>query len=404
MNGMAIEHPNFPFVRPAGSIDPPPEYARLRRTDPIPRVKLWNGQTAWLLTRWEDVRHALASPHFSVNPDSPGFPTTSPAREVAVRERKAFINMDPPDHTRFRRMLTKEFMVKRISDYRPMVEGLVNDLIDAMIDKGGPADFRAEVALPLPANVISAMLGVPMEHHELLGRLSTRRNDHSLPAEVIRETIDELLENLGHILDEKERADPAPNDLLGRLITEQIRPGHLTRQEALYMAVLLYSAGHETTGSQISLGTLNFLLNPDQKQLLMDEPGYLGAAVEEMLRYNTIAHINSARVAIADVEIGGHMIRKGEAVFPLITAANRDPGTFEDPDRFDITRESHPHLAFAYGIHQCLGQPLARLELSVMFDILFKRLPDLRLAVDPSELEFTSTAQVFRVEKLPVVW
>jgi cytochrome P450 len=394
----------FPFERSGNMLNPPFQYEAVRSGDGIARVKMWNGLDAWILTRWSDVREALASPHFSVQVDMEGFPTTSAAREANLRERKVFISMDPPDHTKFRRMLTREFMVKRIADYRPMVDRLVKDLMDAMEAHGAPADFVNIVARPLPANVISALLGVPYEDHEILGRLSSIRNDHTASPELIQQSMAQLLDYLGKTIDEKVKNPDKHDDLLGRLAADQIVPGHLSRDEAVRMAVLLYSAGHETTGSQIGLGTLNFLMNPDQRKILVEDPSRLPAAVEEMLRYNTIAHLNSARVATQDVTIGGHLIRKGEGVFPLVAAANRDPEMFAEPDKFDIDRESHPHLAFAYGIHQCLGQPLARLELTAVFAALFDRFPKLELAVPQEELHFTASAQVFRVDTLPVRW
>jgi cytochrome P450 len=394
----------FPFERSGNMLNPPFQYEAVRSSSGIAKVKMWNGLEAWILTRWSDVREALASPDFSVQVDTEGFPTTSAAREANLRERKVFISMDQPDHTKFRRMLTREFMVKRVADYRPLVDSLVKDLMDELGSHGAPADFADIVARPLPANVISALLGVPHEDHEILGRLSSIRNDHTASPELIRQSMAQLLDYLGNTIDEKIKNPEKHDDLLGRLAADQIKPGHLSRDEAVRMAVLLYSAGHETTGSQIGLGTLNFLLNPDQRHALVEDPSRLPAAVEEMLRYNTIAHLNSARVATKDVTIGGHLIRKGEGVFPLVAAANRDPAMFAEPDRFDITRESHPHLAFAYGIHQCLGQPLARLELTAVFAALFDRFPKLELAVPRAELHFTASAQVFRVDALPVRW
>lgn len=192
--------------------------------------------------------------------------------------------------------------------------------------------------------------------------------------------------------------------MLSRLVIEQIHPGHVTREEVVRIASLLYSAGHGTTGSQIGLGTLSLLMNPDQRAELDADPSLLAGAVEEMLRFHTIAHFNSARVATADVTIGGQLIHAGEGVYPLIFAANRDPDVFPQPDTFDIHRNPQEHVAFAYGVHQCLGQPLARLELHTVFSMLFKRLPDLRLAVPVESLAFNSTSQVYRLEALPVTW
>ncbi|SAK78183.1 cytochrome P450 [Caballeronia catudaia] len=394
----------FPFGRPGAPLGPPPEYARLRADQPLSKVSLWDGSTAWIATRWEDVRTVLGSPFFSVDPCRPGYPSVSPARAVQARSRQAFINMDDPDHARFRRMLTKDFMQKRMSDLRPMVRQFVDELIDRMIEQGPPLDFVEHFSQPLPSMVISALLGVPYEDHARLGEWSTTRNDHTAAPEVVQDAVRKMEAHLGRIVAQKE-ADPGDGrDMLSRLVIEQIHPGHVTREEVMRIASLLYSAGHGTTGSQIGLGTLSLLMNPAQRAELDADPSLLAGAVEEMLRFHTIAHFNSARVATADVTIGGQLIRAGEGVYPLIFAANRDPDVFPQPDTFDIHRNPQEHVAFAYGIHQCLGQPLARLELHTVFSMLFKRLPGLRLAVPVESLAFNSTSQVYRLEALPVAW
>ena len=395
---------DFPFQRRGNPLNPPPEYARLRAEQPLAKVTLWDGSTAWIATRWEDVRAILGSPHFSVDPFHPGYPSISPARAVQARSRQAFINMDDPDHARFRRMLTKDFMQKRMSDLRPMVRKLVDELIDGMVEHGPPVDFVKHFSQPLPSMVISALLGVPYEDHATLGIWSNTRNDHTASPEVVQQAVRSMEAHLGQIIAQKE-ADPGDgSDMLSRLVIEQIRPGNVTREEVVRIASLLYSAGHGTTSSQIGLGTLSLLMNPDQRAELEADPSLLSSAVEEMLRFHTIAHFNSARVATGNVMIGGQQILAGEGVYPLIFAANRDPAVFPNPDSFDIHRNPQEHVAFAYGIHQCLGQPLARLELHTVFGMLFKRLPELKLAVPVEALTFNSTSQVYRLETLPVTW
>jgi cytochrome P450 len=197
---------------------------------------------------------------------------------------------------------------------------------------------------------------------------------------------------------------PDGSDILSRLARDQINTGNMSRAEAVQIAVLLYSGGHGTTASQIGMGTLSLLQNPDQADLLRNNLDMMPAAIEEMLRFHTVTHVNSARVAIEDTEVAGHQIRKGETVYALLSAANRDPSVFPDANRFDITRDASNHVAFAFGVHQCLGQPLARLELGIVFTAILTRLPTLRLAVPFEEVRFRLRSQVYGPETLPIAW
>lgn len=397
-----FEPAGFPFAR-LNPLDPPPEYARLRSEAPMARAKLYNGEEVWLVTRWKDVREVLASPHFSVDPGKKGYPSASAARAAEVQSRKTFINMDAPDHMRIRRMLTRDFMQKRMIEMRPMVQKKVDELIDKMIRKGPPADFVEDLAAPLPVHVISIMLGVPAEDQEMLREWSRIRNTHSYSPEEIRQASQSMEAHLEKLIAQKE-AHPGA-DMLTRLVEEQIKPGHATREEVARLGSLLYAAGHETTTNQLGLSLLSLLLDPEQRALLESNPAMMATAIEEMLRFHSITQFNSARVATADVEIGGHLIRAGEGVYALVAAANRDPEAFPDPDRFDIQRNpKNAHVAFAYGPHQCLGQPLARLEMDVVISTLFKRLPGLELAVPLESLKYNFMTQVHGLQALPVAW
>jgi cytochrome P450/ferredoxin len=194
------------------------------------------------------------------------------------------------------------------------------------------------------------------------------------------------------------------SDLISRLITSQVLPGHMTREEAVAMIDLILIAGHETTSNMIALGTLSLLMHPEQKDQLVADPALVNRAAEEMLRFHSILHFKGERVALEDVEVGGQLIRKGEAVLALVSAANRDPSEFPEPDKFDVHRDARQHIAFGFGVHQCLGQPLARVELQSVFTVLFQRMPSLKLAVPVKELEFNSNAAVYGVKALPVTW
>jgi cytochrome P450 len=397
--------PNFPFPRTGSPLEPPLEYARFREGQPVTKVTMWDGRNAWIFTKMEDVRALLASPHFSAVPAMPGYPFLSPARAATVKSYQTFITMDPPDHGQFRRMLTKDFTQKRMEELRPQIQAYVNRLIDEMTAKGSSGDLVAELALKVPVTVVSMLVGVPYEDHDKLVKWSGERLDLTVSPEVSKAASANMLGYFDDLLKQKEVEPGEGNDMLGRLVREQIRPGHLKRMDAVHMVNLLYFAGHETTANQIALGTLSFLLDPAQRAALEGDPTLLKGAIEEMLRFHTIAHYNACRAATADVEIGGTLIRKGDGVYALIAAANRDPKAFDNPDQFDIHRKnSNEHVAFSYGIHQCLGQPLARLELQVVFDTLFKRLPNIRLAVPLEEVPFKREMYVYGLHALPVAW
>jgi cytochrome P450 len=314
--------------------------------------------------------------------------------------------MDPPEHGQYRRTLTKEFMMKRIDELRPFVQGTLDTLLDQMIAKGPPADFINDVALPLPSVVISIMLGVPYEDHTRLQKLSGDRMNLDIAPELLMQSAQEMEQYIDRLLLEKEGNPGDGDDLLSRLAVEWINTGKLSHADAVQMGALLYLAGHETTANQIGLGLLSLLQDPQQTAALIGDPSLVRGAVEEMLRFHSITHMNSARVATADVVIGGQLIRKGEGVFAPVQAANHDPEAFPDPERFDIRRETKgaSHVAFSFGVHQCLGQPLARLELQVVFETLFKRLPSLRLAMPFEQLDFKRNGNVFGLVSLPVTW
>ncbi|MEX3812261.1 cytochrome P450 [Paraburkholderia sp. BR13439] len=397
----------FPWPRAAECpLHPPPRYAIVRESDPIKRVTAWDGSTVWLVTKMKDFREVLTSPHFSASPETPGYPSVSPARAAQSRSYQTFITMDPPEHGQYRRTLTKEFMMKRIDELRPFVQKTLDDLLDQMIEKGAPADFIQDVALPLPSMVISIMLGVPYQDHARLQMLSSNRMNLDISPELLRRSAQEMEQYIDRLLREKEENPGEGSDLLSRLAIEWINPGKLSHSDAVQMGALLYLAGHETTANQIGLGLLSLLQEPEQVAALNADPSLVRSAVEEMLRFHSITHMNSARVATADVMIGGQLIRKGEGVFAPVQAANHDPEAFSEPNRFDIRRDSKgaSHVAFSFGVHQCLGQPLARLELQVLFETLFKRLPTLRLAVPFDALEFKHNGNVFGLVSLPVEW
>ena len=396
-----IAVPSFPMPRAAHDA-PPVAYATFRRERPVTRVRLWNGSEAWLVTRYDDVRMLLSDDRFSAVASAPGYPHVTPGREVTNRQEPSFIQMDGAEHDRQRRMVNPDFVVKRVAEMQPRIIAIVDDLLDRLSETERPVDLVSAFALPIPALVICEILGVPPEDREYFHDLAAvPLSNASLDDAASAMTA--LKDYLDRLIRVKEQAPGS--DLLSRLAVEHLQTGALSRAELVSMALLLLVAGHETTANMISLGTHLFLDHPDQGAVLRttDDPRVVERAVEELLRYMTIVQYSPARVATADVEIGGEVIHAGEGVFALIESANRDADAFEAPDMFDTTRARRHHVAFGYGRHQCLGQWLARLELQVALPALFRRFPNLALA-PAHEVRFKYDMTVFGIHELRVVW
>ena len=400
-----IDAPSFPMPRSGKCpFDPPPAYGEARKKGKPQLVKMWNGMPCWILTSYDDVRTVLSDNRFSAMPSQPGFPTLSAAREAVLELPPTILRMDAPEHGRMRRMLTKEFMIKKIDAMRPRIAEVVSDLYDQLEAKGPPIEMVRDFALPLTSTIISEFLGVPLEDREFFQEQSRLKVLLDVDPSIPKQAAARLMAYFEALLRKKAKDPYANNDLLSRLVIDQIQPGHLSFEQAVHNADLLTMAGHETTANQIALGTLTLLQYPQQKELLLAHPELIRNAVDEMLRYHSIAHFVGARVAMEDVEISGQLIRKGEAVYALLGAANRDPAAFDSPDKFDITRSPDHHVGFSYGIHQCLGQPLARAELQTVFSTLFKRFPGLRMAGPFEEIVFKTDHFVYGVEALPLTW
>ncbi|KAA9153198.1 cytochrome P450 [Amycolatopsis acidicola] len=384
--------------------DPPPELARLQAEEPVSRVELWDGSTPWLITRYEDARAVLADPRVSADTDRSGYPHVSPATAARRKRAKAFISQDDPEHAAARRLLTRDFMVRKMRALRPRIQQIVDELIDDLIAGPNPADLVEAFALPVPSLVICELLGVPYADRAFFHRASRAIIARDTTPEQAVAATQELLDYLGDLAVAKEK-EPG-EDLLSRLAVEQLRTGAMTREEIGAMGQLLLVAGHETTANMIALGTVALLEHPDQLAAVRDteDEALIANAVEELLRYLNITHSGRRRVATEDLEIGGQVIRRGEGLIIAGDIANRDDSAFPDPDRLDVTRKARHHVAFGYGVHQCLGQPLARIELQVVYSTLYRRLPGLKLAVPLEELPFKHDMIVYGVHELPVTW
>jgi cytochrome P450/O-methyltransferase involved in polyketide biosynthesis len=394
--GMARKPDVLPVER-SGPYAPHVAHLRLRDEAPISRVTLPSGGTAWALTRHADIRAMLSDPRFSSNRHNPDFPRVLASKQVASSLPLSIFSMDPPEHTRVRRTVVGEFTAKRMAALRPRIQEIVDEHLDAMLAGPRPADLVRALSLPVPSLVICELLGVPYADHEFFQTRSANLLSAGIPGEErvasARQLVGYLVELIGR------KADEPGDDLLSRQLAEGAG-----REDLMALAFLLLVAGHETTANMISLGTLILLEHPDTLAAIRQDPTKTPNAVEELLRYFTIAEFGSSRVAVEDVELGGVLIRAGEGVVSLGNTGNRDPEAFENPDEFDIERGARHHVAFGYGPHQCLGQNLARIELQIVFDTLLRRVPTLRLATEPATLRFKDDANVYGLHELPVTW
>ncbi|GAA0461723.1 cytochrome P450 [Streptomyces olivaceiscleroticus] len=388
---------------PGCPFDPPPVTQELREQAPVTRVSLWNGSTAWLVTRHEEQVALLRDPRISADSRHPGYPTVSASFEATRAHNRTFITMDEPEHNAQRRRFTGDFTIKRTQALRPRIERIITDLLDAMEQAGPPADLVTDFALPLPSLVICELLGVPYEDHDFFQRCSAVMIDTRSAPEAALAASQELLGYLEKLVESK--AEQPGDDLLSRLAEQYLLTGESTVDECAKQARLLLIAGHETTANMIALGTCALLQHPDQLAAVRDgSPQRVAGAVEELLRYLTITHMGRRRVAVADIEVGGQLIRAGEAVICANDLANRDPEVFADPDRLDVDRAARAHLAFGSGPHQCLGQNLARIELQLAYPALLRRFPGLRLDRPLEELPFRTDMAVYGLHELPLSW
>ncbi|MER7413223.1 MULTISPECIES: cytochrome P450 [Streptomyces] len=383
---------------------PPPAFARLREQPGLPAVEALEGGRPWLVTRYADARAVLGSPAFSARFDTPGFPLMSPS-DVQQRDDRteSLIRTDDPEHLRQRRRLTRDFTVKRIAALRPEIQGVVDGALDELLAHDGSADLIATVALPIPSRVICLLLGVPYADHGFFQRAAARALAGDSSPDEVRTALGELGDYLAALVREKVR-DPQ-DDILSRLATAYLVPGEIDEREMVTIAMTLLVAGFETTGNMIGLGTALFLTHPEQRALFTAGDEQLQRnAVEELLRYLSIAHHPRQFAATEDVTVGGHTVRAGEGVLISLPAVNRDADAFDDPDTFDITRPAQQHLAFSYGTHQCLGQALARMELLLYFRTLFARVPSLRLLDAPEDFDLKQRSRAHGFRSLSVAW
>ncbi|MEV4916023.1 cytochrome P450 [Streptomyces tirandamycinicus] len=390
--------------------DPYPAYAWLREHAPVHRTRLPSGVEAWLVTRYADARQALADQRLSKNPAHHDEPAHAKGKTGIPGERKAelmthLLNIDPPDHTRLRRLVSKAFTPRRVAEFAPRVQELTDGLIDGFAQRGH-ADLIHEFAFPLPIYAICDMLGVPREDQDDFRDWAGMMIRHGGgPRGGVARSVKRMRGYLAELIHRKREAPG--DDLISGLIKASDHGEHLTENEAAAMAFILLFAGFETTVNLIGNGMYALLRDPGQRRRLQDslaagETGLLATGVEELLRFDGPVELATWRFATEPLTLGGREISAGDPVLVVLAAADRDPERFAEPDTLDLGRRDNPHLGYGHGIHYCLGAPLARLEGRTALAALLGRLPDLRLAVDPSELRWRGGLIMRGLRTLPV--
>lgn len=410
-----MPHPTPELFTWEFATDPYPSYAWLRENSPVHRTTLPSGVEAWLVTRYADARQALADQRLSKNPahhaeDAAGKSKTGIPGERSANLMTHLLNIDPPDHTRLRRLVSKAFTPRRVAEFAPRVQELADDLLDRFAAKG-EADLIHEFAFPLPIYAICDLLGVPREDQDDFRDWAGMMIRHGGgPRGGVARSVKKIRNYLAELIHRKREtlgADGSDDDLISGLIRASDHGEHLTEEEAVAMCFVLLFAGFETTLNLIGNGALALMRNPEQRSLLQEslargESALLESGVEELLRFDGPVEMATWRYATEPLEIGGVPIAVGDPVLVVLAAADRDPAKFEGPNTLDLARKDNPHLGYGHGIHYCIGAPLARLEGQTALATLLRRLPDLELAVAPEELRWRGGLIMRGLRVLPV--
>ena len=387
--------------------DPYPYFHQLRAEDPVHWNPLWGG---WILTRHDDVQASFQDRRLSADRMSPFMAglKKEEARELQPSYQifsKWMVFTDPPQHTRLRMLVNKAFTPRRVESLRPRIQAIVDELLDRVIP-AGRMELIHDFAYLLPVTVIAELLGVPARDHENIKKWSDEITlfifgaigvpDRRQRAQL---AMLELANYLKAVI--AERRQQSQDDLISALIAAQEQDDALTDDEIVSTCALVLFGGHETTTNLISSSVHALLKNPEQKRKLTEDPSLISTAVEEFLRYDGPSK-SMVRLALEDFELRGKQIKKGQRLLLIQSAANHDPERFADPDSLDITRQPNPHVAFGYGIHFCLGAPLARVETAITINTILQRLPKLRLTADALEWHPTIVSRALKA--LPVAF
>ena len=378
-------------------------FARMREERPVAPARLPNGERAWLVTRYVDVRAALADPRLHKDWRKLASPDWVPD-EVTGYLSMHLLNADPPDHTRLRKLVSKAFTMRRVAGLRPRIEAITAALLDAIEARAAAdeetIDLIAAFAFPLPVTVICELLGIPARDQDQFRAWSNAVVASEGEPGSFRAAGVAMFSYFTALIADK-RANPA-DDMVSALIEARDSGDSLDERELVAMLFLLLIAGHETTTNLIASGTLALLTNTGELERLRADPALLPGAVDELLRFVNPLNHATERFTLEPVEIGGVTIPAREWVFCATAAANHDDGRFLGAGHLDVGRDAAGHVAFGHGIHFCLGAPLARLEGEVAFGALLSRFPSLSLAADPSSLRWRSSSLIHGLETLPV--
>ncbi|MER5704770.1 cytochrome P450 [Micromonospora sp. NPDC002296] len=381
--------------------DPAEGYRSLRENRPLGRIRLYDGREAWLVTGHAVGRRLLNDPRISSDQQHPNFPFPAPRFAGSQEFRTPLLGVDGADHKVHRRGLIPSFSYKRVSSLRPHIQETVDGCVDRMLEKGPPADITEDLAVAVSSQTVCSLLGVPYDENEFFKDrvyrvLRSSSNEEAQDASI------QLQKYLGELFDRKE-AEKTTGDLLSDLLEDQARNNTIPRHELIGIVVLLLLAGYDTTASMISLSTFTLLQHPEQLAQLRADPSLMPTAVEELLRFQSVAE-GVLRVATGDIEIGAQTIRADDPVVFSNSLMNRDGEMYPSPDELSWSRSARHHFAFGHGIHQCVGQNLARAEIEISLRTLFERIPDIRLALPADEVPMPPADTVQGPVELLVTW
>ncbi|OBT60728.1 hypothetical protein VE03_09817 [Pseudogymnoascus sp. 23342-1-I1] len=397
--------PKFPFSRPRGA-EPADEYAILRANEPVSKVELWDGSHAWLVVKHKDICSVLTDQRLSKQRNRPGFPELDQGGKEAAKRKPTFVDMDKPDHMKQRGMVEDIFSREAINRMRPSIQNTVDTLLDDMIKDGckNPVDVVENLALPVASYTIYRILGVPFEDLKFLTQQAAIRSNGSATATAASQANQELLDYIGKLVDM--RLSEPNGDLISKLVTEQLVPGNIQRDDAVQMAFLMLVAGNATMVNMINLGIVTLFENPSQLADLKKAPSLAPIFVEELCRFHTASALATRRVAKVDITLGGKVIKAGEGIIAATQSGNRDADVFHNPDTFDMYRKRGVESAFGYGYgdHRCVAEWLARAELEIVFSTLFQRLPNLKLAIPLDEVKYSPPERDVGITGLPIIW